>query len=101
MKKVLSFLKICFVTEYGILSNTVKRIKEMKRRTGCSETGMTYRLYNCLYKQSKVKIGYRYRFFFRQTQRFSLGSEYLDTAMSSDHFLGYEELGEFAAETTE
>lgn len=54
-----------------------------------------------LNKQSKVKIGYRYRFFFRQTQRFSLGSEYLDTAMSSDHFLGYEELGEFATETTE
>ena len=47
-----------------------------------------------LNKQSKVKIGYRYRFFFQKTQRFSLGSEYLDTAMSSDHFLGYEELGE-------
>lgn len=47
-----------------------------------------------LNKQSKVKIGYRYRFFFQKTQRISLGSEYLDTAMSSDHFLGYEELGE-------
>lgn len=52
-------------------------------------------------KQSKVKIGYRYRFYFKETQHVSLGSEYLDSAMSSDHFLGYEELGEFAAETTE
>ena len=51
-----------------------------------------------LNKQSKVKIGYRYRFFFKQTQRFSLGSEYLDAAMSSDHFLGYEELGELKTE---
>lgn len=49
-------------------------------------------------KQSKVKIGYRYRFFFKETQHISLGSEYLDSAMSSDCFLGYEELGEFAAE---
>lgn len=47
-----------------------------------------------LSKQSRVKIGYRYRFFFKRTQQISLGSEYLDTAMSSDHFLGYEELGE-------
>lgn len=52
-------------------------------------------------KQSRVKIGYRYRFYFRETQHISLGSEYLNSAMSSDHFLGYEELGEFAAETTE
>ena len=52
-------------------------------------------------KQSKVKIGYRYRFYFKETQHISLGSEYLNSAMSSDHFLGYEELGEFAAEATE
>ncbi len=49
-------------------------------------------------KQSKVKIGYRYRFYFKETQHISLGSEYLDSAMSSDCFLGYEELGEYAAE---
>lgn len=52
-------------------------------------------------KQSKVKIGYRYRFYFKETQHVSLGSEYLDSAMSSDHFLGYEELGEFSTQTTE
>lgn len=50
-----------------------------------------------LSKQVKVKIGFGYRFFFKRFERPSLGSEYLDTALSSDHFLGLEELGEFAA----
>lgn len=54
-----------------------------------------------LSKQSKVKIGYRYRFYFKETQHLSFGSEYLDSAMSSDHFLGYEELGEYTADTIE
>ncbi len=48
-----------------------------------------------LNKQTKVKIGYRYRFFFKETQHLSLGSEYLDSATLSDCFLGVEELGEF------
>lgn len=48
-------------------------------------------------KQSKVKIGFRYRFYFKETRRLSLGSEYFDSALSSDCFLGFEELGEFAA----
>lgn len=52
-------------------------------------------------KQTKIKIGYRYRFYFKETQHISLGSEYLDSAMSSDCFLGYEELGEFTESTTE
>lgn len=50
-----------------------------------------------LNKQSKVKIGYRYRFYFKKTQRLTLGSEYIDSSLSSDCFLGYEELGEFNA----
>ena len=53
------------------------------------------------YAGEQVKIGYRYRFYFKETQHISLGSEYLNSAISSDHFLGYEELGEFAAEATE
>lgn len=48
-----------------------------------------------LNKQTKVKIGYRYRFFFKETQKLSFGSEYLDSATSSDCFLGFEELVEF------
>ena len=50
-------------------------------------------------KQSKLIIGDRYRFYFKQTQRISLGSEYFDAAMSSDCFLGYEQIGEIAAES--
>lgn len=44
-----------------------------------------------LHKQSKIKIGDRYCFYFKQTTRLTLGNEYLDTATSSDCFLGYEE----------
>lgn len=51
-----------------------------------------------LNKQSKVKIGYRYRFYFKKTQRLTLGNELIDSSLSSDYFLGYEELGEYAAE---
>lgn len=50
-----------------------------------------------LNKQSKVKIGYRYRFYFKNTHRLTLGNEYIDSSLSSDCFLGYEELGEFNA----
>ncbi len=42
-------------------------------------------------KNSKVKIGYRYRFYFKDTSRFTIGSEFFDSALSSDCFLGYEE----------
>ena len=53
-----------------------------------------------LNKQIKVKIGYRYRFFFKETQKLSFGGEYLDSATSSDCFLGFEELGEFDNDKT-
>lgn len=43
-------------------------------------------------KQSKIKIGSRYRFYFKDTQRFTIGSEYFDSALSSDCFLGFEEI---------
>ena len=45
-------------------------------------------------KQSKIQIGFRYRFNFKKTQRLTIGSEYFDSAMSSDCFLGFEEVGE-------
>ena len=41
-------------------------------------------------KQSKIKIGDRYRFYFKKTTRVTLGNEYFDSALSSDCFLGYE-----------
>ena len=45
-------------------------------------------------KQAKVKIGFRYRFYFSRVEKVSLGSEYLDAALSHGAFLGYEELGD-------
>ena len=43
-------------------------------------------------KHAKVAIGNRYRFYFKKTQRISLGNDDLDAALSSDCFLGYEEI---------
>lgn len=45
-------------------------------------------------KQAKVKIGSRYRFYFTHAEKVSLGSEYLDTALSQGAFLGFESLGD-------
>jgi hypothetical protein len=52
-------------------------------------------------KQSKFKIGFRYRFYFKQGERITTGSEYFDTALASDNFLGVEELGEFMSQSKE
>ena len=41
-------------------------------------------------KQDKIQIGNRYRFYFKATNRISLGNDFLDSAASSDDFLGYE-----------
>ncbi len=46
-------------------------------------------------KQSKIKIGFQYCFYFKQNERLSLGSDYLDTILVTDYLLSYEELGEF------
>ncbi|MDR1204520.1 MAG: hypothetical protein LBL26_03440 [Peptococcaceae bacterium] len=43
-------------------------------------------------KGSKIKIGRRYRFYFKQGERLSTGSGYFDAALSSDYFLGFEEI---------
>ncbi len=47
-------------------------------------------------KHLKIQIGFRYRFYFKKTQRLTPGSEYFDSALSSDCFLGFEELGELS-----
>lgn len=46
-------------------------------------------------KHTRVRIGCQYRIYFKQYQRPGFGSEYLDTALSGDCFLGIEDLGEF------
>ena len=43
-------------------------------------------------KRSIIKIGHKYRFYFRNTQRMTFGNTYLDSYLPLDYFLGYEEL---------
>lgn len=45
-------------------------------------------------KQAKIRIGKRYRFYFKKTQRITVGNEYFDMSLSSDCFLGFEEAEE-------
>lgn len=52
-------------------------------------------------KHTRIKIGYHYRIYLKKDGRPSLGSEYLDTALSGDCFLGIEELGKYMVENTE
>ena len=44
-------------------------------------------------KQAKVKMGVRYRFYFKQGERTTLESDFLNTMLASDLFLGYEVVG--------
>lgn len=99
--KVIDFYSVIAGEKYEIVEGTCvavmpKPLRKYRKIKIMDDNGNESTM--LLGKQSKVKIGYRYRFFFKETQHISLGSEYLDSAMSSDCFLGYEELGEFAAE---
>ena len=44
-----------------------------------------------LHKSVKLKIGVPYRFFFQKGVRPMVGNDYLDAALSTNSFLGYEE----------
>lgn len=50
----------------------------------------------CLGKQARVKIGFCYRFYFKEEPRPSLGNEFLDTALVSGCLLSFEELGKYS-----
>ena len=41
-------------------------------------------------KQAKIKIGTRYRFYFKQSERTALNNAYFDSMTASDMFLGFE-----------
>jgi hypothetical protein len=43
-------------------------------------------------KQTRVKIGVKYRFYFTCRDSAPIGGEYIDAALSPDRFLGYEEI---------
>ena len=87
------------IVEGTCVSITPKPLRKYRKIKIMDDNGVESSL--LLNKQSKVKIGYRYRFYFKETQHISLGSEYLDSALSSDCFLGYEELGEYTEQENE
>ena len=102
--KAIDYYRVISGAEYEIVEGTCvaimpKPLRKYRKIKIIDDNGNESTM--LLGKQSKVKIGYRYRFYFKETPHISLGSEYLDSAMSWDFFLGYEELGEFVAETTE
>ena len=45
-----------------------------------------------LSKTAKFQIGVRYRFYFQKGSRPAVGNDYLDAALSTNSFLGYEAL---------
>jgi hypothetical protein len=77
-------------TYVGVSSNPFKRQLTVKIM---DDNGIESTLK--LGKQTKLKIGFRYCFYFKQGKGLSVGNGYFDTALSSDSFLGFEELGEF------
>lgn len=81
------------VVEGTCVGITAKALRRQIKIRMMDENGEETAL--CLGKQSKVKIGFRYRFYIKSGRRLSLGSEYFDTALSTDQFLGFEELGKF------
>ena len=102
--KAFEFYRVIAGEEYEIVEGTCisvmpKPLRKYRKIKIMDDNGNESTM--LLGKQSKVKIGYRYRFYFKETQRLNFGSEYLDSSMSSDCFLGYEELGEFSTQTTE
>lgn len=75
----------------GITAKPLRRYRNVRLM---DESGLETTL--LLDKQTRVKIGYRYRAYFKEENTPSLGSEYLDTALSGSSFLGIEELGKYS-----
>ena len=102
--KVIDYYRIIAGEDYETVEGTCvsitpKPLRKYRKIKIMDDNGVESSL--LLNKQSKIRIGYRYRFYFKETQHISLGSEYLDSALSSDCFLGYEELGEFSEQAEE
>lgn len=81
------------VVEGTCIGISAKPLRQQSKVRIMDESGVETALR--LGKQPKIKIGFRYRFYFKRDKRLSVGSEYFDTALSTDQFLGFEELGKF------
>lgn len=83
-----------WTTEGVCVGIAPKPLRRYRRVRLMDEAGLETTL--LLDKRTQVKIGYRYRAFFKDEPHPSLGSEYLDTALSGGRFLGMEELGKYS-----
>ena len=95
---------------YGVYAAIAKGKYEVVEGTCVGVTAKPLRKYNkvrimdtdgnettvCLGKQVKLKIGMQYRLYFKQVEHADLNSEYFNSALLSDQFLGLEALGEFS-----
>lgn len=75
----------------GVMAKPMRRCRNVRLM---DEDGLETTL--LLDKRTRVKIGFRYRAYFKGGDHPSLGSEYLDTALSGGCFLGIEELGAYS-----
>lgn len=87
------------VTEGVCVGIAPKPLRRYRKVRLIDEAGLESTL--LLDKRTKVKIGFRYRAYFKEDGRLSLGSDYLDTALTGDCFLGIEELGEYSGTASE
>lgn len=69
----------------AIVAKPLRKVREVEI---IDSAGINHSLY--LNKQSKIKIGQAYRFYFKQTENILTENGYFDTALNSDSFLGYE-----------
>lgn len=97
--KAISFYHILSAQSYEVVEGTCvaiasKPLRKYRKVKILDNDGNEISL--LLDKQSKIKIGYQYRFYFRGTDRITIGNKYFDSALNADCFLGFEEVGKFA-----
>lgn len=68
-------------------------LQKYRRVKILDETGKETTL--LLNQQTRINIGSRYCFYFQKYRQPVFGYEYLDASLSTDTFLGYEELGKY------
>lgn len=82
------------VTEGVCVGIAPKPLRRYRKVRLMDEAGLETTL--LLDKRTRIKIGFRYRAYFKEGEHLSLGSEYLDTALAGGGFLGIEELGQYS-----
>lgn len=97
--KAISFYRVLSSQSYEVVEGTCvaiapKPLRKYRKVKILDNGGNEVSL--LLDKQSKIKIGCQYKFYFKETDRITIGSEYFDSALNSDCFLGFEEVGKFA-----